>query len=216
MEMKGYSYIQAVIAVTSVASLCFSSYFFLSTFDLLHSNPPHSDIIRLPYGRRDHTFISDDVPLYFPSQAGLAAMFIEETVHYSFDDAGYNEWWIGEAEGNGTVRLGPQNRLFSVSFWHQLHCLRVMHAGFKAEVVSLDDLLHAQHCLNLLRQWILCHADTALEPNDFTQRNFKYDRGNQLHVCNDWDTLYAEVSQNWHDWVRTWQLKNFNATTEDN
>ncbi|KAK0212017.1 hypothetical protein IW262DRAFT_1412950 [Armillaria fumosa] len=143
-------------------------------------------------------------------------MYIEESVHYSFDDAGYDEWWIGDAEGNGTIRLGPENRLFFISFWHQLHCLRMMHAALKANAASLDDLLHAEHCLNLLRQWVLCHADTSLEPGDFTKRNFKYDLGNQLHVCHDWDTLYVEASRNWHEWVHVWQLKNFNATTESN
>ncbi|KAK0215195.1 hypothetical protein EDD85DRAFT_962875 [Armillaria nabsnona] len=203
------------MAIVSVASLSLSLYFLLSTFDLLCSTPLRSDVRHLPYAKPYPTFISDDVPLYFPSQAGLAAMYIEDSVHYSFDDTGYTEWWIGDAEGNGTIRLGPQNRLFFISFWHQLHCLRTMHAKLKAKAVSHSDLLHAQHCFNLLRQWVLCHADTALEPGDFTKRNFNYDTGNQLYVCRDWDTLYAEAGNNWHDWVRVWQLKNFNATTED-
>ncbi|TFK75557.1 hypothetical protein BDN72DRAFT_892074 [Pluteus cervinus] len=63
-----------------------------------------------------------------------------------------------------------------------------------------DPAWHVNHCLNYLRQTILCNADLTLEPEI---KLGSQDVGEGLgvtHVCKDWSGLYDFAEQNTKEW----------------
>lgn len=128
-------------------------------------------------------------------------MAVEESVHYPLVAPEAMSEWLETSPGTygGNIRLGPDNRAFFVSMFHQLHCLRY----FRTVLVGDDPVgPHLQHCFNLLRQWILCHADLTLEPGDFTERDFQRDRQGATHKCRDWEVAYDVVERDTVRWFK--------------
>ena len=79
------------------------------------------------------------------------------------------------AGGRGFVQhpdISPNPRGLAV--YHQLHCLDAIRRSYYAaldgdELDQLDEHLvpgHVRHCIDYLRQALLCNADTNLEPID--------------------------------------------------
>jgi len=71
--------------------------------------------------------------------------------------------------------------------------------------VSQHNVEHAAHCLSYLRQLLLCHADTALEPARLAdtvsggQTQAVYGEGT-THVCRDWSQVRAWAEDNYEEW----------------
>lgn len=86
---------------------------------------------------------------------------------------------------------------FTIAMIHQLRCLEIIRhelvsgeRGTKASPVT--DL--SQHCINYLRQMVMCYGDTSLEPFQYTTRP-----GLGQHViseCSDWQLVYNAVREN--------------------
>lgn len=57
---------------------------------------------------------------------------------------------------------------------------------------------HTHHCLNLLRQAILCASDTTLDAiNDLAENDEPATNGlGTVHVCRDWQAVYDFVTEN--------------------
>lgn len=53
---------------------------------------------------------------------------------------------------------------FSVTAFHELHCLYMLQEAFRKARAGEEVPLHANHCLDYMRQLLLCHADGTLEP----------------------------------------------------
>lgn len=136
--------------------------------------------------------------LPLPQDPQLIALLLEETVHYTPLGATSDAEWLSLATpGFGYVRLGPEDRTFVVTMFHELHCLRMLNLAFTPNITSLP---HATHCLNYLRQSILCSPDLALEPGDFEESDFEVDRTHGVHECKDWVPIYHFVAQNYDMW----------------
>lgn len=76
---------------------------------------------------------------------------------------------------------------------HELHCIGTLRDAMvepKGEY-GFNVTIHAQHCLNYIRQWIMCSPDLTLEPFDPLKRNFALDKRGATHVCRDWTAVYA-------------------------
>jgi len=138
-------------------------------------------------------------------------MVVEESVHYSITaPEAMSEWLYNSPFGTGSVRLGPNNRGFFISMFHELHCLRLTRIALEsAPKPSLIN--HSFHCLNYLRQSALCASDTTLEPGDFMQRDFTLDRIGATHVCRDWDAIYQDMRINWVEWYLYLQDRNISC-----
>ena len=138
-------------------------------------------------------------------------MVVEESVHYPITDPeAMDEWLYNSPFGMGSVRLGPNNRGFFISMFHELHCLRLMRTALASTPKpSLID--HSFHCLNYLRESALCTSDTTLEPGDFMQRDFTVDRLGATHICRDWDAIYEDVRINWVEWYLYLQDRNISC-----
>jgi hypothetical protein len=84
--------------------------------------------------------------------------------------------------------------------YHQMHCLQ----RIRSAIVQGDPGHHTRHCLNLLRQTVLCASDTTLDPMN-TEKGT--DGLGIVHVCRDWQKVYDFVEEN--------QLRHANSTKKE-
>ncbi|KAI0315987.1 hypothetical protein OF83DRAFT_1173300 [Amylostereum chailletii] len=124
---------------------------------------------------------------------------VEESVHYPAIGISADEEWAAlTAAGYHYVRLGPDDRLFIVTMFHELHCLRILNLAFSKTPPATRG--HLKHCLDYLRQGALCAADVTLEPGDFEQRDFEVERVGATHTCRDWSAVYPVMDANYYAW----------------
>ena len=150
-------------------------------------------------------------------------MTIEDSKHYALDspdaDAEYRSIYPGKHLG--FVRLGPKKRFFSLSMYHQIHCLDALRQailgrhGHGASTTPAHgsekvkrDVEHSHHCLNYLRQTIMCSADLTLEP-EIVEGSQDVGEGLAVtHVCRDWSKVHAFIEENekwaWGNESQTW------------
>ncbi|KAJ7912543.1 hypothetical protein B0H13DRAFT_1613508, partial [Mycena leptocephala] len=146
----------------------------------------------------------DDYPeLWEISSLHEVAMLAEETRSYPIEGHDALEIWAtSSSKGFGYVRLGPEKRAFAVAMFHELHCVRLMRAALAGRY-DASSRGHMHHCLNYIRQMILCSPNLTLEPANILARDFETDRVGATHICADWSALYAEASRNWYDWLES-------------
>ena len=77
--------------------------------------------------------------------------------------------------------------------FHQIHCLHIIRLAL---INGPND--HSGHCLNFLRQAILCNSDTTLDPlvTDLDGMTTGTDGLGVMHVCRDWSQVYVFVTEN--------------------
>ncbi|ELR05751.1 hypothetical protein VC83_07982 [Pseudogymnoascus destructans] len=115
------------------------------------------------------------------------------------------------AIGKSSVKLtdGPNRYLAMLDVFHQLHCLDKIRIYIHRDYYDLREapamqLIHVGHCLDSLRQIIMCHADTELltfeyvsekrYPNPRPNPNFLVER-----KCKNWDDIVAWVTDHHAD-----------------
>jgi hypothetical protein len=141
-------------------------------------------------------FVASDFPEILPGYDKSKVAFVaEESVHYSIDGPDANEEWaVMKVNGNGFMTAGLQERAFALSMFHESHCLRLMRYALSGKY-DPEAMGHMNHCLNYLRQEILCAADLTLEPADVLERDFDITRTGATYVCPDWRELYRAVDE---------------------
>lgn len=77
-----------------------------------------------------------------------------------------------------------------------------MEVRLRARNASYIDAEHYGHCLNYLRQTLLCDANGSLEEGDFIERDPEVDRVGDTMVCQDWEKLYKVMNENDEDYAR--------------
>ena len=74
--------------------------------------------------------------------------------------------------------------------------------------MAMHERIHCQHCLNYIRQSVLCKAADSLEPGDFMTRD--YNDGTDKYVgdlaCQDWTKVFDMAYQNTVDY-KSWTAK---------
>lgn len=181
--------------------------------DPLHGQPGTSKVrVQLLIVVKRHFFKSrastdyttDDVPPELPVALGKVALQVQESVHYGFNSSAAEvEWGVLQdtLPGEGSVRLGKSNRVFMVSAFHQLHCVQTLYDEIAGKYPGGEYAGHLDHCVDYLRQVILCRPDLTLERGDFTKRDFGNDRLGAIHTCSDWNELYDVVKRDWTRWT---------------
>ncbi|KAJ7493680.1 hypothetical protein FB451DRAFT_1215116 [Mycena latifolia] len=151
-----------------------------------------------------YSYIGDDYPeLWEISSLRQVGMTVEESRSYPIE-GGHNAlemWATTSSQGFGYVRLGSEKRAFAISMFHQLHCVRLLRAALAGRYDTYARG-HMHHCLNYLRQMILCSPNLTLEPADVLSRDFEVDRIGATHVCSDWSTMYRDAAENWDNWLQ--------------
>ncbi|KAF9447769.1 hypothetical protein P691DRAFT_670776, partial [Macrolepiota fuliginosa MF-IS2] len=131
-----------------------------------------------------------------PIKIDQVAQFVGANAHYGM---GADDEWESLLPSNhfSGVRLDPTNvhRQY-ISVYHQLSCLNTlrqlyMNPGWENDTKKEGA---AHHCMNILRQAVLCNADTTLEPSHME----KLSNGKAVpaasgmdvfHVCRNWEQL---------------------------
>ncbi|KAF7297364.1 Cytochrome P450 [Mycena indigotica] len=164
-----------------------------------------------------YSYVGNDFPEFFVPQRGplaSVAMTMEESRHYAvFGPEALAEWVSNSPKGFDYVRLGSEYRGFAVAMWHELHCLHVIRVVLDGANSPMA-VGHLHHCLNYLRQYILCNPNLTLEPADLLTRDFENDlteREGATHVCVDWAQMYGEMEDNWAEWepIRAFVTRSF-------
>lgn len=146
---------------------------------------------------REYTWMGDDHPAQLPIDLPDVSLVLQEG-HGHFDLWDDDEWG-SLFPSDGFARVGPHNRTFVISLYHQFHCLDVIRVGFLVNRTHAAQ--HIQHCLRYLRQILLCHADTTLEPDipqmapDGSWHHTANGVG-AVHRCKDWTKLTDFMLEN--------------------
>ncbi|RPD74899.1 hypothetical protein L226DRAFT_68182 [Lentinus tigrinus ALCF2SS1-7] len=149
------------------------------------------------YSWRGHDF-PEHLPL--PFKVERVPVTLEESVHYPPLGAPTDQEWLSIASPSyGYIRLGPEDRTFVITMFHELHCLRMINRAFSK--MPGATVYHIKHCLNYIRQGVLCDPDLTLEPGNFEERDFEVERVGGTHMCLNWDPLYEWVDDNYYGWI---------------
>ncbi|KAH9926393.1 uncharacterized protein B0H18DRAFT_933049 [Fomitopsis serialis] len=124
------------------------------------------------------------------------------SVHYSLLDSQSSEEWLWiSTVGDGDLRLGPMHRVFGVGMTHQQHCMQYLFDALVAHHPAHGmHAEHPEHCLNHIRQYVLCDADITLEPATVLARNWTEERWTGEYRCVDWEMMRAEIRKHWIEW----------------
>ncbi|KAJ3554484.1 hypothetical protein NM688_g3085 [Phlebia brevispora] len=135
---------------------------------------------------------------------GPVALTLQESIHFTntSQESPDDEW--KSLFHDVYWRLGEERRVFILSFLHQLHCLIGLQRGLQDPAhgdSGRNADHHMQHCLNYLRQTLLCTSFDALERGDFMARDFESVRMGDTLVCHDWEEIFEETVKNQADWA---------------
>ncbi|KAI0439564.1 hypothetical protein F4803DRAFT_33930 [Xylaria telfairii] len=135
--------------------------------------------------------------------------FVPKNTTEFFSDETLGRWKTLMPVGTGR---GPTGESFSTtSMTHQLHCLFMMgriYAGVTAGTTdSLPSDYHAHflHCIDYLRQAVMCSADMALElhdPSDTDDLGPQDGGWNGHHVCKDYTQVLGYLEEQISEGVR--------------
>ncbi|KAI0700841.1 hypothetical protein C8T65DRAFT_741951 [Cerioporus squamosus] len=171
---------------------------------LLARETQHAASLRSP-PLSHYTFAGEDYPPYLPLPSARASVGLtfEESVRFSLTSSESTlEWAYTGAVGDSNIRLGPNHRFFNTGFSYQLHCARYIVGAFAQDnpQTGPQERAHVSRCLNVIRHFVMCSADTTLEPADAMTRNHTNARAGGERRCRDWPSLYSAMEQNWEDW----------------
>lgn len=170
------------------------------------------------HGAHSTTYVGDDFPRYLPTNTSgndlRVVMFLAESSDFLTTHKTLTNWEASLPPEVRYVRLGPTHRVFAISMFHQLHCLHQI-AIRLADMDPSDKpwsplpdwqvhghLGHTQHCLNNIRQNILCAADETVEDGSWKCRNREVVRTRGGRECRDWASVYEFVQDNYDAWKK--------------
>ncbi|KAG9309708.1 hypothetical protein JVU11DRAFT_10384 [Chiua virens] len=167
----------------------------------------HSYYATIKVSSSEPGFIGHDYPVTLDiGPLDTVAMTLHESVRFTLgngtDEAVDTTWGtlFANPPGLGRVHLGKDDRILAVTFVHQLHCVRELARAFHYPRSDHFSVGHQQHCINYLRQTLLCDAADTLEEGDFTRRDFEMDRVGDTAVCLDWERVYDTLGSNFREW----------------
>ncbi|KAF7345934.1 hypothetical protein MVEN_01615700 [Mycena venus] len=123
-------------------------------------------------------------------------MDVQNTNNYQLKGSEADAQWDALIPpGGGLVRMGPENELFMLSMYHQLKCLDIIRRDYVDGWMGKNDTSPVtRHCLNYIRQMILCRGDRRLEcVVDPDGAHAVEIRGTQ--TCRDWTQVYDGVRE---------------------
>ncbi|KAJ7302453.1 hypothetical protein DFH08DRAFT_723026, partial [Mycena albidolilacea] len=144
-----------------------------------------------------YSYEPGEVPGYFRP---AAMTFEAPDTQYPLDDD--HKWASIVANKRGFIRYGAEGAPISISLYHQLHCVNGIRFAyvatrdglFKTEKARAGAFGHANHCFDLLRQSMLCKADTTLIPVNASSQ------AGVTRRCRDWEQVRKFVDENQEFW----------------
>ncbi|KAH7919344.1 hypothetical protein BV22DRAFT_1040983 [Leucogyrophana mollusca] len=128
------------------------------------------------------------------------AMTVYDSTHYQLDDDGAADYAMLMPSGGHTVHIadspGSSPKPYTVTLFHQLKCLEIIHREYLAAPSSFPPIL--SHCMNYLRQTIICRPNLRLESAQSAAASV--DKEYET-VCRDWTQVYAEAERNFGEYT---------------
>ena len=90
---------------------------------------------------------------------------------------------------------------YTVAMIHQLRCLDILRENIVRDVDSEGPSELARHCLNYMKQSIMCRGDTHLEPMQYPNHHDPIDKEG-IYECKDWGAVYHEVKRTQDEYAR--------------
>lgn len=108
--------------------------------------------------------------------------------------------------------LHPQESVYQLAVFHQMHCLSKIRDALVPRKEHENDITnHTLHCVEYLRQTLLCNADTTLDP---TIDYLRYGVGTKK-TCRDWRAVWAWWRNNeFKELDQLWELKGYKVHVE--
>ncbi|KAF7347012.1 hypothetical protein MVEN_01454300 [Mycena venus] len=116
-------------------------------------------------------------------------------INYQLNGSRADEQWSALIPaGGGLVQLGQET--FTISMYHQLKCLDIIRREYVAGSMGKPETsAAARHCLNYIRQMILCRGDRHLERVvDPEGAHAVQVRGRK--TCKNWMRVYEKAHEN--------------------
>ncbi|EJC99619.1 uncharacterized protein FOMMEDRAFT_93219, partial [Fomitiporia mediterranea MF3/22] len=141
------------------------------------------------------------------------AMHIATSIRYELNTTEGAEEWKRLVPSQGHVvfvnadsRSWPKP--YTVTLFHQMKCLDILREAYLSPPVERPSML-VRHCLNYLRQTVLCRPNLWLESvkNPAGQASREYDM-----VCHDWTKVYEEAERNQMEF-KAWKENNVSNVT---
>lgn len=127
---------------------------------------------------------------------------LENTVNFDvYGSAADADWASLVPDNGGIVHMGPEQRPFMPSVFHQLRCLNIIRASYLLVNTTVGQAVDptTEHCLNYLRQMVLCRADLNLEQVIVDLFHTVHFRREQ--TCRNWEVPYIEHTRNNAEYV---------------
>jgi hypothetical protein len=148
-------------------------------------------------------YVGRDYPREWPIERPFVRMAASHTIRYQLDSPDGAAEWRSNVPGDGLVHLGAHRQPYTIALMHQLRCLDVVRAELVRgrDPATEEPSALARHCLNYIKQMVICRGDTQLEP--FAHPN-SVDPivMDQVYECRDWDAVYREVKENQAEYAR--------------
>ncbi|KAJ7454050.1 hypothetical protein B0H11DRAFT_1740818 [Mycena galericulata] len=159
----------------------------------------------------------------FPVTVPPAGLSTFRSTHYELNSSHDENWSSLTPPHSGGFIFHPLTETFyAVSLYHQLHCLNSLRKNIaKGPQLTLTPglIAHANHCLDYLREALLCHADTTLEPVQNVYVDEGISEGNHPrghidqvamgwgvdHRCYDWTFVREYLEHNYSKWPKEYQ-----------
>ncbi len=160
---------------------------------------------------RTEAYVGNDFPERLPLKK-LADLvdytFLNTSADYPVHGPDAESKWMSiYPDGFGFVRLGEGRRILCTSMFHQLHCVDKLRRALDNPDDPVATIPHLQHCLNYLRQMLICASDVTLEPEEFDpSRDVTEASGvGVTHTCRDSSAIYETINENNANWKEYWE-----------
>ncbi|KAH9850980.1 hypothetical protein C2E23DRAFT_733937 [Lenzites betulinus] len=124
------------------------------------------------------------------------AFQFDSGLHYGFNASAA---WGALVPGDGLVYLGAHHEPLLVSMFHQLRCLDILRDQLTKPRSERTEQ-PTRHCMNYIRQMILCRGDTHLDPYQYPS-NVRPVDANPIRRCLDWRAVYEAVEANQREYA---------------
>ncbi|KLO17816.1 hypothetical protein SCHPADRAFT_936661 [Schizopora paradoxa] len=141
------------------------------------------------------SYIGNDFPRMLPIDLPDVLVTADDFVEYElYGEQAMSDWNEQVPKGNGVVRLGEYHR----------------------EAINLpedptSELEHSGHCLNYIRERILCDTDLTLEPFDLLEleSDEEVKEATPPRICKGWTNMMGALHDNLEDWEHSeYNLRN--------
>lgn len=138
--------------------------------------------------------LEDNYPLsWSPAEREQVIMhFIHNSLHYPFGSSAWDNLLLPHEDAHlvHVKNVGGSVSTQTVALFHQLRCIEILHKAYVEEGSHRTSDL-AQHCLNYVRQTVMCQLDMTNEPQAGAQTS-----NGRESLCRDWESVYREAERN--------------------